>query len=85
MGVVRPVAGLPTLLDESEIDSGPCDVTDSDDDESLYSLAEGNVFEDEDLEETGASSNNPNVVISKDGRTWNIVNNSTNVTSGLVE
>jgi len=57
----------------------------TDDDERLYSLAEGNVFEDEDLEETGTSSNNPKVVISKDGRTWNIVNNITNVTSGRVE
>jgi len=72
-------------LDESEIDSATCADTDSDDDERLYSLAEGNVFEDEDLEETGASSSNPNVAISKNGRTWNIVNNSTNVTSCRVE
>ena len=72
-------------LDDSEINAARSDDTDSDDDDKLYSLAEGDVFDNEDLSETGASSNNQNVVISKDSHTWNILNNSTNVTGGRVQ
>ena len=71
-------------LDDSDIDASLGDDTDSDEDDNLYSLADDDGCG-EDLVEKGASSNSQNVVISKDSRTWNIVNNTTNVTSGRVQ